>query len=90
VPRARRRVVDDVVPGVPDFTRLVSEKEKRDREVNERAADGEGAEPDTASARGPDPAIGDVPVMPVGKGEGANVQNNVGQFSVFSCQVLKA
>jgi hypothetical protein len=89
-PRPRRPVVDEVVPSVPDFARWVAEKEKRDKEDRDRVARDNGAKRDRASAEEGASAIGDFPVMPVGKGEGANVQNNVGQFSVFSRQVPKA
>jgi hypothetical protein len=80
-PRARRPAVEEVVPTVPDYARWVAEEEKRNNVESEPVAQDKGAEPNIASAEGGDPAIADVPVMPVGKGEGANRQNEIGPGS---------
>ena len=68
--------------------RWAEEGGRTGRATNLRPHAGNGAEKDIASAKRGALAIGDVPVMPVGKGEGANGQNEIGGFSVFSCQWL--
>ena len=85
VPRARARqpVVDEVAQAVPDYARWVAEEERRKKEESERMArDGGGMEADLASADGGNGEIGGVPVILDDKGEGANIQNEIGDVGV--------
>ena len=86
-PRARRRVVNDVIPHVPDYARWVAEEEKRKAEdggrtstssVESRAEDEDGTELGFGNGSlgvGRDKGA---PLMITEEGERANVQNEIG------------
>ena len=76
VPRARRPVVDEVAPTVPDYARWIADEERRKKE------NGGATEADPASAESGAGEVGDVPVMVVDEGEGANIQNEIGDVSL--------